>query len=184
MPAAGGTAAADAEPRAGPARPPGRPPAARPRSAPRASYVFNRPPPPRAVPAAAAYFTVKSANEALPDVAKRYDRAVSCRDDVVRAEKRLQAAVMGGRGMAAMAESKRALNSALTLFYHSIEQLENTGAVVKSLDDGLLDFPSKRFDEDIWLCWKAGEGEIKFWHDADSGFGGRKPLEVSDETLV
>lgn len=142
------------------------------------------PAPPRAVQPAAAYFTVKSANEALPDVAKKYDRAVSCRDGVVRAEKRLQAAVMGGSGMAALAESKRALNSALTQFYHSIEQLENTGAVVKSLDDGLLDFPSKRFDEEIWLCWKAGEGEIKFWHDADSGFGGRKPLEVSDESLV
>lgn len=154
-----------------------------PRPAP-AGYVFNRPPPPRAVQTTAAYFTVKSANEALPDVAKRYDRAVSCRNDVVHAERRLQAAVMGGGGMAAMAESKRALNSALTLFYHSIEQLENTGAVIKSLDDGLLDFPSKRFNEDIWLCWKAGEGEIKFWHDADSGFGGRKPLEVSDESLV
>lgn len=126
---------------------------------------------------------MKSANEALPDVAKRYDRAVSCRAEVARAEGRLRAAAMDG-GMAAFAESKRALNSALTLYYHSIEQLENTGAVVKNIEEGLLDFPSKRFDEEIWLCWKAGESEIKFWHDADSGFEGRRPLEVSDESLV
>ena len=150
----------------------------------RAGYVFNRPAGRRAVRPAARYFTVKSANEALPDVAKRYDRVVACRDDVARAEKRLQAAVMGGEGMASFAESKRALNSALTLFYHSVEQLESTGAVVKNIDEGLLDFPSKRFDEEIWLCWKAGESEIKFWHDASSGFEGRRPLEVSDESLV
>ena len=132
----------------------------------------------------ATYFTVRTANEALPDVAKKYDRVVSCRSAVARAERRLQAAAMGGQGMAAFAESKRALNSALTMFYHSIEQLEETGAVVKNIDEGLLDFPAKRFGEEIWLCWKAGESEIKFWHDADSGFGGRRPLEVSDESLV
>lgn len=124
------------------------------------------------------------ANEALPSVLKRYGQVLSCRDDVAQAERRLQAAVMGGGGMAEFVKSKRAFNSALTMFYHSIEQLESTGVVVKSIDDGMLDFPAKRFNEDIWLCWKAGESEVKFWHDADSGFGGRKPLEVSDESLV
>jgi len=136
------------------------------------------------VQASPTYFTVKRANEALPDVLEKYGRVLSCRNDVALAERRLQAAVMGGGGMDEFVRRKRALNSALTLFYHSIEQLESTGAVVKSIDDGLLDFPAKRFNEDIWLCWKAGESEIKFWHDADSGFGGRKPLEVSDESLV
>ena len=29
-----------------------------------------------------------------------------------------------------------------------------------------------------------GETEIKFWHEKDSGFMGRKPIEVSDETLI
>lgn len=56
--------------------------------------------------------------------------------------------------------------------------------VVKSIEQGLLDFPSKRFDEEVWLCWKYGETEIKFWHEKDSGFMGRKPVEISDESLV
>lgn len=130
------------------------------------------------------YFTVKTANEALPDVLEKYGRVLSCRRDAALAERRLQMASRGGGGMVEIARRKRALNSAVTLFYRSIEELEGTGAVVKSIDDGLLDFPARRFNEDIWLCWKAGESEIKFWHDADSGFGGRKPLEVSDESLV
>ena len=55
---------------------------------------------------------------------------------------------------------------------------------VKSIEDGLLDFPAQRYGEEIWLCWKAGEDGVKFWHEKDSGFGGRKPLEINDESLV
>lgn len=79
---------------------------------------------------------------------------------------------------------KQKLNSAMTKFYQLIEELEATGVSLKGLDQGLLDFPSKRFDEDVWLCWKDGETEIKFWHDMNSGFNGRKPISISDESLV
>jgi len=79
---------------------------------------------------------------------------------------------------------KQKLNTAVTQFYESSEILEKTGVVIKSIDQGLLDFPSKKFDEDVWLCWKYGETEIKFWHDKDSAFMGRKPIDVSDESLV
>ena len=79
---------------------------------------------------------------------------------------------------------KQKLNAAITQFYESSEILEKTGVVIKSIDQGLLDFPSKKFDEDVWLCWKYGETEIKFWHDRDSGFLERKPIDVSDESLV
>jgi hypothetical protein len=33
-----------------------------------------------------------------------------------------------------------------------------------------------RFNEEVWLCWKAGEPEIKFWHSKHEGFMGRKLL--------
>ena len=80
--------------------------------------------------------------------------------------------------------TKQKLNSAVTKLYQTIEDLESTGVVVKSIDEGLLDFPSKRFEEEIWLCWKYGETEIKFWHEKDSGFKERKPISVSNESLV
>ncbi len=31
---------------------------------------------------------------------------------------------------------------------------------------------------------KKGETEIKFWHEKDIGFSGRKPISVDDESLV
>jgi hypothetical protein len=79
---------------------------------------------------------------------------------------------------------KQKLNTKVTEFYQSIEDLESIGVVLKGLEQGLLDFPAKRFDEEIWLCWKEGETEIKFWHEKDSGFMGRKPISVSNESLV
>ena len=86
--------------------------------------------------------------------------------------------------LADYATSKQKLNSIVSKFYQSIEDLESTGVILKGLDEGLLDFPAMRFNEEIWLCWKEGETEIKFWHEKDVGFMGRKPISVSTESLV
>jgi hypothetical protein len=48
--------------------------------------------------------------------------------------------------------------------------------LIKSVDEGVLDFPSLRFNEGVLLCWKAGETEVKFWHHRNEGFTDRKPL--------
>ncbi|ABK77808.1 conserved hypothetical protein [Cenarchaeum symbiosum A] len=130
------------------------------------------------------YFTIKTANLALPDVVKRYNHVLACKSEVMRAEKQIQVSISSSGGLDKYAELKQQFNSRITEFYRSIEELEKTGVVVKSIDEGLLDFPAKRFGDDIWLCWKVGEREIKFWHEKDSGFDGRKPIEVSDESLV
>ena len=51
---------------------------------------------------------------------------------------------------------KQKLNSAAADFYKAVEKLEATGVLVKSIEDGLLDFPT--------LCWKAAR-----IHVLDSG---------------
>ena len=130
------------------------------------------------------FFTTNEANEALPDVIKKYEYALAKQNEVKKLEQQLQMTVSTTNSFEEYVTLKQQLNSAITKFYESVEILENTGVVVKSIDQGLLDFPAKRFDEEVWLCWKYGETEIKFWHEKDSGFMGRKPIEVSDESLV
>jgi hypothetical protein len=56
------------------------------------------------------------------------------------------------------------------------QEIDSAGAQIKSLEEGLLDFPSRRDGELVLLCWKLGEGEITYWHGVDEGFAGRKPL--------
>jgi len=41
---------------------------------------------------------------------------------------------------------------------------------------GLVDFPHLRDGEEVHLCWKCGEDEIRHWHGLDEGYAARKPL--------
>jgi len=130
------------------------------------------------------YFSTNEANDALPDVIKKFEYALTKKNEVTKLEQQLQMSLSATDSFEEYVTLKQKLNSAITKFYESVEILEKTGVVVKSIEQGLLDFPSKRFNEEVWLCWKYGETEIKFWHEKDSGFLGRKPIEVSDESLV
>jgi hypothetical protein len=129
------------------------------------------------------YFTKNEATQALPEVIKKFEFALAKKNEVSKIEQELQMGLTAGT-FEEYVLLKQKLNYAITKFYEAIEMLENTGVVVKGIEQGLLDFPSKRFDEEVWLCWKYGETEIKFWHEKDSGFMGRKPIEVSDESLI
>jgi hypothetical protein len=60
---------------------------------------------------------------------------------------------------------------------HLINRIEAYGCVVKDIDLGLLDFPSIRDGRPIYLCWKAGEPELRHWHGTDESFADRKPLD-------
>lgn len=58
-----------------------------------------------------------------------------------------------------------------------VRQVRATGAVVKDLNTGLVDFPYRYQDRVVYLCWKYGEAQIAYWHEVDAGFAGRQPLE-------
>lgn len=130
------------------------------------------------------YFTIASANKLLPTVIEKFKKVLQIKDEIVRIEQQLENTLVTKNTFESYVVLKQKLNSTLTKFYQAIEDLESTGVVIKSIDEGLLDFPSKRFDDEVWLCWKYGETEIKFWHEKDVGFSGRKPISVSNESLV
>jgi len=130
------------------------------------------------------FFTANQANEALPDVIKKFEYALAKKNDIMKIEKELELSLSTTNSFKEYMILKQQLNSAITKFYQSIEILESTGVMIKSIEQGLLDFPSRRFNEEVCLCWKHGETEIKFWHEKDSGFMGRKPIEVNDESLI
>ena len=130
------------------------------------------------------YFTIKSANEMLPTIIEKFQKIKQEKNEVEKMEQKLQMNLSGTSNLNDYVTLKQNLNASVTRFYTSIEELEKTGVVLKGLEEGLLDFPSKKFDDEIWLCWKEGETEIKFWHEKDVGFNGRKPIDVNKESLV
>jgi hypothetical protein len=50
------------------------------------------------------------------------------------------------------------------------------GAELKSIDDGLLDFPTHIEGVPAYWCWRAGEDDIEWWHPRDTGFAGRRRI--------
>jgi hypothetical protein len=121
-------------------------------------------------------YTPQAANNTLPDIERRIKHIIFQKDSVVSLQEELQRIVDGGSAFGEFFRKKQELNVAVSSLYKSIEQIEELGVIIKSVDEGLLDFPSKRFNEEVWLCWKIGESRVKFWHRKDEGFEGRKPL--------
>ncbi len=77
------------------------------------------------------------------------------------------------------------LNGVKDLILRGCDELEKAGVQVKSLERGLVDFPYKRADGQIvLLCWILGEGGISHWHDRETGFGGRQPLDTLETAPV
>ncbi len=126
------------------------------------------------------HFTIKEANEILPKVIKNFNYISTTKKMVAKIQTELETNPKYSINFKEFIIKKQELNSEITNFYKAIEELENIGVVIKSLDEGLIDFPSLRFNEEIYLCWKDGETEIKFWHGKDEGFMARKPIETVD----
>ena len=61
-------------------------------------------------------------------------------------------------------------------FQSALKQMEDLGAVLKDLNQGLVDFYSLRRGDTVFLCWKLGEDRIRFWHTLEDGYAGRRPL--------
>jgi hypothetical protein len=54
--------------------------------------------------------------------------------------------------------------------------LTSAGIEIKSLEDGLIDFPTTVDGVAAYWCWRVGEPEIEWWHPRDTGFSGRRPV--------
>jgi hypothetical protein len=63
-----------------------------------------------------------------------------------------------------------------------VREIEASGAHLKDVKLGLVDFPTEREGEIVFLCWQSGEPEVAFWHRTDEGFAGRQPLPGTTRT--
>jgi hypothetical protein len=70
----------------------------------------------------------------------------------------------------------RAVALPLVELSRALGELQAVDIVVRDIDSGLIDFPSIRDGEEVYLCWLLDEAEIRFWHEPEAGFAGRKPL--------
>ena len=126
-------------------------------------------------------FSVDEANRTLPLVR----RIVG---DLLDEYPRWRAAVshyeiLSGGARADWGETPELLNArgAVTTLAERINgylgELSDIGCVFKGFDAGLVDFYSLLDDRLIFLCWRLDEPAVEHWHEIDSGFSGRHPLD-------
>ncbi len=124
------------------------------------------------------FFTPDQANEILPEIKRRFNKIIDKRNEIIIIQNELNSIIGENQSFKIFFNKKQELNKTISSLYKEIEEIEDLGILIKSLDEGLLDFPSKRFNEEVWLCWKLNEEKIRFWHGKNEGFIGRKPLSV------
>ena len=78
-----------------------------------------------------------------------------------------------------LVKKKSERNQLAARLAEAISKIQESGCVVKDLDQGLVDFPSLLNGEEVYLCWKLGERRIGYWHGIHECSAGRKPLDDS-----
>ena len=130
------------------------------------------------------YFTVEEANELLAQVRPLAEQMVSHRRSLALAtvrHARIAATIATNGGGVRPHEVDRlqeTIEAEAAHVVRCVEALQALGILVKDLDEGLVDFPALRGEEEVLLCWRLGEDEVGFWHSVEDGFAGRRPLPI------
>ncbi len=120
------------------------------------------------------HFTVEEANDML-------DKIKPLIEEMMSLKKKLDAKgfdifshqYLGGSGPNGMGSFPDEMERLITI----LKKLTADGVMVKGIDRGLVDFPHLRNNgEEVYLCWKFGEGDINYWHTIPDGFSGRRKL--------
>ena len=122
------------------------------------------------------YFSLQEANNALIDIRPLMDEIQAIRREILARRPDVwpvveQAAGNGGSQAASRVVKEFERLDAL------VHQVQDTGALFKDINLGLLDFPALKDGREVYLCWKYGETDIAFWHEVEAGYSGRQPID-------
>ncbi|MFL5871552.1 MAG: DUF2203 domain-containing protein [Solirubrobacterales bacterium] len=121
------------------------------------------------------HFTAEEANGLLPKIEPALRALRDARDRLTDAE--LHEALAGAAPTNGGGEPGRKVGKAFLAVRALLAELAELGLVVRDIDRGLVDFPAIVDGREVYLCWQLDEDEVAYWHDLESGFGGRQPLD-------
>ena len=109
----------------------------------------------------------------LPQIVAKLEAIQNCRGQ-------LQNLAANMESMDSAAEDGKSPKEMLHNLLRQTTQLTNElaadGVLVRNLETGLIDFPSRRDGKDVFLCYMLGESDIKYWHPIHEGYTGRQSI--------
>ncbi len=121
------------------------------------------------------FFTVEEARQLLPVLKKLVGRAIFLSARLREQQDVVQSLADAASNNTGSPEGTAYLETLIQLENY-LHQIKGTGCVVKSVEEGLVDFLHLKEGREVYLCWKHGEEDIGYWHEVDAGFAGRTPL--------
>ena len=126
---------------------------------------------------------MQEAEDLIPRLREWLQQAIEAKKEAVEVERELWSLsarinALGGVEIdpSSVAKRKLARDRAVERLQGAAHNIEESGAFVKDLDTGLIDFPALLENEEVYLCWKLGEPRIEYWHYIQDGFAGRKRI--------
>jgi hypothetical protein len=120
------------------------------------------------------HYTREEANALLPQIRQWLEQLNRLREDLHRCEKRLSG--LTGQGNDLGGGTVNDWIRALADMQATLAEFQRREIFIKDLERGLLDFPALIGGKEVFLCWEADEEAVEFWHDLETGYGGRERL--------
>ncbi len=122
------------------------------------------------------HFTLDEARQLLPLIKQLVGRAVDLSQEMQGYEKEVRRLGENSASNSGSPAGTSYLECLLAL-RQCIDKIQQAGCLVQSVQDGLIDFPHWKDDREVYLCWRYGEDDIRYWHEVEAGFAGRQPIE-------
>jgi hypothetical protein len=120
------------------------------------------------------HYTRDEARALLPQIRQWLARLNRLREDLQRFEKRLSGMTEQGKDIGG--ETVNNWIRALADTQQILAEFQRREIFIKDLSRGLVDFPAIIGGREVFLCWESDEDDVEFWHDLETGFGGRERL--------
>ncbi len=122
------------------------------------------------------YFTVVEANAVLPLARSIVRDIAELADSLQERYDRLTAE--GDLPGARKEDWEQELDTDQEKMRDYVQELQELGIELKDFHTGLVDFPARMGNREVYLCWKLGEPEVAHWHELDAGFAGRRKIKA------
>ncbi|MBI2170400.1 MAG: DUF2203 domain-containing protein [Chloroflexi bacterium] len=128
------------------------------------------------------HFTLEEASGLLPWLRSQLGQLEAAKLELARLQQRRETLFRevrtNGHGEAGrgVSDARQAVDLAAERLTRLAQEVADRGILLRDTERGLVDFPALRDGREVYLCWLLGEDDIRFWHDVDAGFAGRKLL--------
>ena len=133
--------------------------------------------------------SLEEANNMLPllgkivgDITAAWEQIIQKRTELECLEKNPERT--GNEHREEIGELKSDLNRLIDRINGYIREVEELGCFVEEFKRGVINFPSLYVGRKVFLCWKQGDGEVRFWHELDESYSERTPIRDCRHFLV